>query len=420
MFKPGDCIKNQYLIKSILGKGGQAQVYLCEDRQRDNKLVVVKELIYKSTRESDRKKELVLFEQEAKILQSITHDNLPEVYGIFNENNLSFICEQYIEGTPLDKLLKKNGGRLGEQEALSMGLQLLSLLKHLHGQSPPIIIRDIKPQNIIVQDSGKLYFIDFTIARYMVADKEDTVRMGSPGYAPPEQYRGLSTPRSDLYALGVTLHQILTGHNPISSPFTLPSCIKLRRNIAHGWEDIISRATDLDVHGRYECAEAMEQDLLKIQSRLSSNTSAIPQLLTPGNLLLTIIAVISLLLVAAIVASLILGHKQSEARKREMCMENINTICGAMRIYADEKGSLPTTIETLVPVYLSHLPLCPGARKFTYALRINGEKREGLNGYTLQEDTVFCAGDYHHDAPGQSPCLSIKYRRPAGESVRKD
>ncbi|MGV8122212.1 MAG: serine/threonine protein kinase [Candidatus Xenobiia bacterium LiM19] len=398
MFKPGDVIKKHYEIKKELGHGGQVIVYLCEDTETKGQ-IVLKECIFKGLSRDDRGKELDLFAKEAEILKTITHPNLPKVYEFFNEGESHFIVEEFIDGTSLDKTLKCLGA-LPEEKVIMIGLQMTSILAHLHNNNPPVIIRDIKPANIITTEAGNLYFIDFTIARYAVKDKEDTVRMGSPGYAPPEQYRGLSTPQTDIYSLGVTFHQLLTGHDPLNSPFMLPPACSLKSNLSPDWDNIICKACELTPERRYNSAEELEKDLLALRKCLSDGPPAkgrrkgasplqLPQLILRASLILLFIG-------ACICAGFIVKGRY-DSINFSACFQNITVMCNAIEAYADHYGTVPGSLDALTPEYLKTLPACPKSGFSSYMLNILDRKEEaaGSDLYETSTYKVYCNGLYH-------------------------
>ena len=142
---------------------------------------------------------------------------------------------EYVDGITLeDRLQQSPGNRLAVQDALSVVYQLCDVLDYLHHQTPPIIFRDLKPGNIMLTAQGEVKLIDFGIARFFKQGKaQDTVSLGTPGYAPPEQHGrgGQTDARSDVFSLGVLLHQLLTGHDPTTTIFSLPQVRALNPNI---------------------------------------------------------------------------------------------------------------------------------------------------------------------------------------------
>ena len=161
------------------------------------------------------------------MLSRLNHRNLPRIYDHFTDPTHWYVVMQYIEGETLEDYLKRaKGGHLPLKQVRAIGVQLSKVLYYLHAQTPSIIFRDVKPANIMRTRRGRLYLIDFGIARHFTPDKKrDTGPLGSPGYAAPEQYgRAQSTAQTDIYGLGVTLQTLLTGKEPLDDePATPPT-----------------------------------------------------------------------------------------------------------------------------------------------------------------------------------------------------
>ena len=160
----------------------------------------------------------------------------------------------FIDGMPLEKRLEQLGNtRLPLTEVLDIGIVLCNILEYLHSQQPPIIYRDLKPANIMLTPEGHLFLIDFGIARQFKPGKaKDTIPFGSPGYAAPEQYgKAQTTSRSDIYSLGVMLHQLISGEDPTHHPFTFTPLSQQRPEIA-SLEKLIERMVALNSEDRPE------------------------------------------------------------------------------------------------------------------------------------------------------------------------
>jgi len=210
--------QGRYRVIQTLGKGGMGAVYLAYDIQQRDKLVAIKEMSQATLRDGEELLQAQQrFQREADILQQLHHPHLPHVYDSFGDRNRSYLVMDYIQGKTLAQVLKQaHGSPLSVQQAVDYGLQLCDVLTYLHARVPPVIFRDLKPSNIIVRDDGQLFLIDFGIARFW-QQAGDTEIFVSPGYSSPEQYAGQSTPLSDIFSLGATLHHCLTGHDPRSN-----------------------------------------------------------------------------------------------------------------------------------------------------------------------------------------------------------
>jgi serine/threonine protein kinase len=218
---PNTLLKGRYLIHRLMGQGGMGAVYEAVDTQAlPQRRVAVKELSLSTAVNSDRKKAVRRFQREARMLRSLSHPNLPRVYDSFNENGRYYLVMDFIQGQTLAEVmdLLNRPHPLSYTDVLAYACQLCSVLDYLHRQDPPIIFRDLKPQNVMVTPGGHLYLIDFGIARvFKPGQGQDTEPLGTAGYAAPEVYnKKQSGPRSDLYSLGATLYCCLTALSPLS------------------------------------------------------------------------------------------------------------------------------------------------------------------------------------------------------------
>jgi serine/threonine-protein kinase len=211
----------------------------------------------------DRQQAISAFRREAQLLAAQDHSNLPSVADFFSEGGCHYLVMDFVEGETLESVLSRQATPFSEAEVLDWASQLCDVLCYLHAQRPPVIFRDLKPGNIMLARDGRLKLIDFGIARFFKPGQPgDTVCFGTPGYSPPEQYgRGQTDHRSDIYALGVTLHQLLTNHDPGATPFALPKVRQLNPSISPGTEAAINRATQLNPTRRFQSITEMKQAL---------------------------------------------------------------------------------------------------------------------------------------------------------------
>lgn len=213
-------LRHRYRILSRLGNGGFGAVYKAEDMAFGNRLVAVKEMNQPGSPDAERSHAALEFEREAMLLARLKHPSLPSIYDHFSEAGRWYLVMDYIEGETLESRLERLR-RFRAEDVLRVGLQLGDVLNYLHSQQPPIIFRDLKPANIIVTPQGHLYLIDFGLARHFdPVPGGSSTTFGSPGYAAPEQYDSPQTnARADIYSLGATLHELLTGIHPAIRPF---------------------------------------------------------------------------------------------------------------------------------------------------------------------------------------------------------
>ncbi|GHO82135.1 ABC transporter substrate-binding protein [Dictyobacter formicarum] len=210
-------LEGRYRLIECVGKGGFATVYKAEDLQI-KQIVAVKEITLKDLKPQEIIDATDTYHREIRFGSSLKHPALPKVYAHFMDQEHWYIVAQFIDGQTLEEYRQRlPDGQLPLSETLTIAFQVCDVLSYLHSRQPPIIFRDIKPDNIMRTRTGRIYLIDFGIARqYRPGQRRDTQALGSPGYAAPEQYGSdQTTERSDIYSLGATLQALLTGHNPL-------------------------------------------------------------------------------------------------------------------------------------------------------------------------------------------------------------
>jgi serine/threonine protein kinase len=218
----------RYAIIQLIGQGGMGAVYKALDLfSLQQRVIAIKEMSQIGLSSQELREAIAAFIREAEILASLNHPCLPRIYQQFEENGRHYLAMDFIEGVTLEQHWRtdlQSGKLMSVKSILNIGIQLCAVLDYLHIQQPPIIFRDLKPANIMLTPQGKVYLIDFGIARFFrPGQTKDTVALGSPGYASPEQYRNVTSPQSDIYSLGVVLHQLLTGNDPSLNPFHFKS-----------------------------------------------------------------------------------------------------------------------------------------------------------------------------------------------------
>lgn len=259
MLTPGTSLQNRYRIKHLLGSGGEGAVYFARD-ERSNIDVALKECIIIDDRL------LRQFERVARLLATLEHPALPKVYTHFSENNTQFLVMEYIAGDDLLQTRAKRGSQFSTDEVLEWANQLLDALEYLHSQQPPIIHRDIKPQNIKLAANGKVVLLDFGLSKHDAS----SVGIGTLSYAPLEQILGQGTDaRSDLYSLAASLYQLMTGLQAASAwvrfkepPDRLRPANKVSAAVSPAIAEILNRALSLDRGQRPASASEMRKLLL--------------------------------------------------------------------------------------------------------------------------------------------------------------
>jgi len=217
---PDTLLENRYIIVKTLGRGGMGAVYLALDTSLNNMAVAVKEMSTQAVG-GDLQAAIGAFKKEASLLVSLHHPQLPRILDLFPRGeDRWYLVMDYIEGQTLKEVADRRGA-IPEEDVLNWARQLGEILEYLHKQNPPIIFHDLKPANIMLTPEGRIKLIDFGIARHFrLESTADTSDYGSGGFAPPEQYAANQTdPRSYIYALGATLHYLLTGQDPGKNPF---------------------------------------------------------------------------------------------------------------------------------------------------------------------------------------------------------
>jgi len=239
-----------YKIIKKIGRGGQCNVYLAE---RGKEVFALKELHATHDDPSIQAGYIKMFKREYELLSVLAHPVLPKAYDYFQEHNRHFIAVEFISGENLSDIMNRIKKPFPADVVLEIGFKISELLMYLSLRTPPVFLRDIKPLNIIITCKGEVKFIDFTIAREHCSDRGDTLRLGSPGYAPPEQYNGKSEAKSDVYAMGVTMHELLSLEDPSLKPLKLS--FNFKPPVSESLCDLIRRATALKPEDRYSPEE---------------------------------------------------------------------------------------------------------------------------------------------------------------------
>ncbi len=267
--QPGITLQDRYLILGSIGSGGMSSVYKGRDLHFPNvtKLVAVKEMINLASDPTMHEMIINNFEREADMLATLVHPAIPRIYDYFSHENSSYLVMEFIEGKDLEAILRESEGFLDEEQVISWAVELCDVLSYIHNHKPqPVVFRDMKPSNVMVDQLDHIRLIDFGIARNFQPGEKGTM-IGTEGYSPPEQYRGEASPPGDIYALGATLHHLLTRRDPRAEPpfsFAERPIREINSQVSPQLEEAIRVSLAYDPKDRYPNTEVFKQALLGV------------------------------------------------------------------------------------------------------------------------------------------------------------
>lgn len=348
-----------YEIKSIIGKGGMSTVYLAEHKRLHTRWAV-KEV---------RKQQGARFDflAESNILKRLQHPMLPRIVDIFENQDCIYIVEDFVEGITLDDLLKQQK-KVDEAQGLQWFRDLCSVLVYLHGQRPhPIIYRDMKPSNIMLQPDGSLKLIDFGIAReYKQESNADTTYIGTKGYAAPEQFGKAQTDaRTDIYSLGVTMYHLLTGKSPYEPPYQFVPVRQLVPELSHGIEYILNKCVQSEPADRYQTVDELVDDLDHIYRfdrawQKYQNAKRIR------------VAVVAVMLAASV--GLMVGGQVVMGQEKEAAYSSL--LAQASELYTTDYDGMVALLDEARTLYPERMD---ADRQQTYALYLNGKWQDCID-----------------------------------------
>lgn len=268
----GTLLGGRYEIVRRIGGGGMGAVYYAKDKNLGDAPRAVKEMIQSDLDESQHEKAIGDFKRESMLLASLEHPSIPTIYDYFYDDGAGrfYLVMKYISGGDfLSRLRNAPGGRIDEQTVADWGRQVADVLHYLHSRNPPIIYRDLKPANLMIDgSSGRVMLIDFGIARWVTKQEKGVTAVGTMGYAPPELFSGKVEPRSDLYSLGATMFHLLTGSDPQDNPLLIFDFIKnpaprlINPALSNEMERLLMRAVEYKPEGRFYSAAEMRDALI--------------------------------------------------------------------------------------------------------------------------------------------------------------
>ena len=281
----GYLLKDRYRIIDILGQGGMGAIYRAADENLDITVTIKENMFFSEpgTHESYARQ----FHQEAKILASLRHPNIPRLFDYFIvEGQAQYLVMDYIEGEDLRQWMSRKEG-VSESEGLQIGIAICDALTYLHSHEPAITHRDIKPANIIVSPEGEILLVDFGLMKVMLENEitRTAARTMTPGYSPPELYGETSSDqRSDIFSLGATLYAILTGYPPEDSlsratgKQQLTPIRSYQPSISHQTAIAIEKALNIEFEDRWQSAAAFQEALYNAYAALPIDQSINPRL----------------------------------------------------------------------------------------------------------------------------------------------
>jgi serine/threonine protein kinase len=265
----GVILANRYAIQEVVGLGGMGSVYRSRDLHFPNvtKLVAVKEMINTAPDPLVRATIVQNFEREANLLATLSHSSIPRIYDYFSLESRSYLVLEFIHGKDMEAIINDTSGFLPEDQVLSWAIELCEVLDYLHKHKPePIIFRDMKPSNVMINSNGDVILVDFGIAKSFQSGIKGTM-IGTEGYSPPEQYRGEATPMADVYAMGATIHHALTRRDPrLEPPFSFSErpVRRINPSVSAEMEVIVNRALEYDPANRFKSAAEMKDALMAV------------------------------------------------------------------------------------------------------------------------------------------------------------
>jgi len=275
----GYVLQERYRILGMLTVGGMGALYKAQDLRfpKVTRLCVVKEMLNTATDPQVRAMMERNFEREANILATLNHPGIVRVYDYFSEGNRNYIVMEFIDGQNLEEILAETEAFLPEAQVVQWAIQVCEVLNYLHNHEPQaIVFRDLKPSNIMLESRGNIRVLDFGIAKVFQSGQQGTM-IGTEGYTPPEQYRGVAEPRVDIYALGATMHHLLSKQDPqLEPPFSFHERPIHEKNplVSRELVEIIDRALDYEINNRYGSAAEIQRALMGLSSARGVGTAA--------------------------------------------------------------------------------------------------------------------------------------------------
>ncbi len=277
---PGSVLNARYEIVRRIGGGGMGAVYLAKDRNLGDAPRAVKEMVEAHLDPALHEKAIGDFKRESLLLTALEHPSIPTIYDYFYDEALGrfYLVMKFISGGDLaSRLRNAPGGKIDEKTVADWGMQTADVLEYLHSRPKPIIYRDLKPANLMIDgNTGRIMVIDFGIARWVKQEEKGVTAVGTMGYAPPELFGGRVEPRSDVYSLGATMFHLLTGSDPQDNPLLIfdfaknPRPRQIAPSLSSEMEQILMRSVEYKPEDRFVSAGAMRDALANLLEKLMS------------------------------------------------------------------------------------------------------------------------------------------------------
>lgn len=276
----GKILNNRYEIVRRIGGGGMGAVYLAKDRNLGEASRAVKEMIESHIDDAQHEKAIADFKRESLLLTELEHPSIPTVYDYFydDQSERFYLVMKFIPGSDLSsKLRNAPGGRVDELTVTEWGIQVADVLHYLHTRPQPIIYRDLKPANLMIDsNNNRIMLIDFGIARWVNKKEKGVTAVGTMGYAPPELFSGQADARVDIYSLGATMFHLLTGSDPQDNPLLIfdftknPRPRQINPALSSEMEKLLTRAVEYKPEHRFqtgaELRDALSSHLEKLRT----------------------------------------------------------------------------------------------------------------------------------------------------------
>jgi eukaryotic-like serine/threonine-protein kinase len=276
----GALLNGRYEIVRRIGGGGMGAVYLAKDQHLGDAPRAVKEMVESHIDDSQHEKAINDFRRESLLLTSLEHHSIPTIYDYFYDEKAArfYLVMKYISGGDFaGRLRNAPNGRLDEKTVTDWAIQVADVLDYLHNHRPPIIYRDLKPANLMIDgNSGRVMLIDFGIARWVKQEEKGVTAVGTMGYAPPELFSGKVEQRSDIYSLGATMFHLLTGSDPQDNPLLIfdftknPRPRQINPGMSTEMERILMRAVEYKPENRFRSAAEMRDVMIAHLEKLRS------------------------------------------------------------------------------------------------------------------------------------------------------